>query len=369
MLLDVEGFDVFPNRGAEELDAALPLNEKIGFAGGGPAGVVEAAPLPNTEVVGGVPAGVVLMASPKAVPFAGVVGAGLAVPNSGPLGVPAGVVLAPNTVVLAGVFGMANADFGFGVAGTSLEAMVAPPNGELPKTEVPLAAGAPNAKVLGASEVAFEVAAGALVAPEANAEAGLGTSAAAGVGIVFAAGAAFDVDVTPKLNLTWAPVPDESDVDAGVAEGAVADAGAPGLANIIGCDVEVVDALAAVDEGVGLLKPPIRARREGPDDGACCAGFSSDFFEAAGAPRPNGFVAGLLGAPGAARVVEVDDGCGADPNMFEVDVDWGAAVGAGWLAGAPNGLGVDEVEEGAGFAKKLGTAAAGGCVDVELAEG
>lgn len=169
-----------PNKGAEEPDVGLFVNENIGLVGGGPAGVVDGTLLPNADVVGGVAIGVVLIASLNADTFAGVVGAGWA--NIDPLGVPAGVVLAPNTVVLAGVFGMANADFGFGVAGASLGNVVAPPNaGEipvLPKTEVPLAAEAPKPKFLGASEVAFESTAGVLVAPKANVVASLVTSPA-----------------------------------------------------------------------------------------------------------------------------------------------------------------------------------------------
>lgn len=67
--------------------------------GGGPAGVVEAALLPNNETEPGVPAGVVLMG--RAVLFAGVWGSAGFMPNIGPLGVPAGVVDAPNIVCLA----------------------------------------------------------------------------------------------------------------------------------------------------------------------------------------------------------------------------------------------------------------------------
>lgn len=87
--------------------------------GGGPAGVVVAAVLLNRAVVPGVPAGVVLMLMGDAVLFAGVWGSAGFAPNIDPLGVPAGVVDAPNSVAFAvwfaGVEGKAvcpKADFG-----------------------------------------------------------------------------------------------------------------------------------------------------------------------------------------------------------------------------------------------------------------
>lgn len=92
--------------------------------------------------------------------------------------------------------------------------------------------------------------------------------------------------MTPKLNLTGALEPDDSDVDAA---GTVADAGAPGFAKDIGCDVGTLDVSIVADGAGALLNAPIRARSEGPVDEVCAGrgGLSSDCF--AGAPKPNGF--------------------------------------------------------------------------------
>lgn len=217
------GLEAFPNSEVPEPDAVLPpavpkLNMDLA-GGGGPAGVVVAV-FSNAEPVGGVPAGVVLMRSTKADPLTGVDGAGLALPNSGLLGVPAGVVLVPpNADPLAGVFGKAKVDVGFasGVAGASLgtadmapnadEPLVFPKNPEVPEGPLFVAVGrAPKPNVFGAVVAEFDVAAGVVALPKLNKVAGFDASVAVAGSEpdVVAVGAVAGFEVTPKLNLTGA---------------------------------------------------------------------------------------------------------------------------------------------------------------------
>lgn len=269
---------MFPNNDVPDpLAAAFPkLN--VDFAGGGPAGVVLAALLPNIDPGLGVPAGVVLMGSANADPFAGVDGAAFALPNKDVPGVPAGVVLVvPNADPLAGVFGNAveNADLA-GVAVTFEVAVDGAPNGDddvpfvlvFPKIEgvldEPLAGAegcAPKPNFTGCAAAVLDDEAAVLVEPKVKGFAGFDASDAGAWldpevdGVVVAAG------LTPKLNFTGAGLLAAVEVDEAGAAGAAA--GAAGLPNenaeagAEGC--EVVEEPAAFP-----LNPPIRASSEGP---------------------------------------------------------------------------------------------------------
>lgn len=110
-----------------------------------------------------------------------------------------------------------------------------------------------------------EVPEDAAVLPEPNPKLAVGFGASGGM-VVDADGTA-DFEVTPKLNLTGAVLPDVA-VDAG----AFVEAGGVGLlnANVVeGCNAGVVedDATAPPLEDAAVpANPPMRANSEGPED-------------------------------------------------------------------------------------------------------